>query len=186
RSLPDRLEQRAVANHLVAGYERNAIGASCSPNKPIDGIFRIAFRKLSRQSGNLCCNWADIDASAGQKSLNCVLYCSVRTENPPREKKCQFPKGDVGNRQAITGPRPANSRSRATRQLFGLRHQPGKNMRIQQDHRRTFQSSSGTAGETMSPRISTSSLMHPKTSSATEGTGTSFTTGRPFLVTIKG
>src|SRR6266550_6928450 len=59
-------------------------------------------------------------------------------------------------------------------------------MRIQQDHRRTFQSLSGTAGETISPRISTSSLMHPKTSSATEGTGTSFTTGRPFLVTIKG
>src|SRR5207247_9961685 len=58
-------------------------------------------------------------------------------------------------------------------------------MRIQQDHRRTFQSLSGTAGETISPRISTSSLMHPKTSFATEGTGTSFTTGRPFLVTIK-
>src|SRR5208282_3037705 len=168
------------------GDKGNAFSSGSGANKPIDRILRIIVRKLGSESGDLSGDWLHVGTGADYKILRCVFDGTARPQRASREEKGQFPQGDVRNGDSIAGPGSSNCGScRAGEPIF-VSNQPYQHVGVEKNHRKTSQSSSGTAGDTMSPTISTSPFMQPNTSSGCASAGTNLATGRPLLVMTTG
>jgi hypothetical protein len=186
RDLPNRSEKRTTADPFITRDQGNSFSPGGGADKPIDRIFGIVARKLSGKDRDLSRYRLHVDARTGYKIANCVFNRVMCPNRPSGDKKSQLPNSDIRNTQSITDPGSLNRRLCTPRKAIFVGNHPHEHVRIQKNHRKISQSSSGTAGDTMSPMTSTSPRMHPNTLSGWPSAGTSFATGRPFFVITTG
>jgi hypothetical protein len=183
---PDRSDQRTTQNSFVLRDQSQAVGAGRSTDETISRIFGIVVGKRGRESRDLRRDLYDLHVRFFKGRANGGLNTARRPQSPVVIQQRKFPKRNRRNGEFPVLLRFAQLASRIPRQAARVGDHPDKDMGVKQDHFRASQSSAGTTGETMSPRISIFPFSESKAVVRNSSVGTNFAIGLPRFVMTTG